>query len=218
MALSSPPRVARPSSPRAASLLRSQRPAYAQQLLPPYLRRAWWFAKGWSVLRYHGVEFEGRPNIRGKLPQIENEGRMHFGPQFSILGRAAPAAIVAKPGAEITFGHRVHMNHGVAIYAAERITIGNYCLIGDHAAIYDTSFHQLQPDRPVHTAPVTIGNNVWIARGAMILPGVTIGDYAVIGAHAVVAKDVPARTVVGGNPAKPIGKELDIPEDAWWRI
>ncbi len=51
--------------------------------------------------------------------------------------------------------------------------------------IYDTSFHQLQPDLPIHTAPVTIGNNVWVARGATILPGVTIGDHAVVGAGAV---------------------------------
>jgi acetyltransferase-like isoleucine patch superfamily enzyme len=197
---------------------RFRRPSYLQQILPPYLQRALWFLKGWIVLRYHGVEFEGRPNIRGKLPQIENAGRMHFGPKFSILGRTLPAALVTTPGAEITFGYRVHLNHGVVVYAAERVTIGDYCLIGDMAVIYDTSFHQLQPDRPVHTAPVTIGNNVWIARGAMILPGVTIGDYAVIGANAVVSKDVPARTVVAGNPAKPVGKELVIPDDSWWRM
>lgn len=193
-------------------------PSYPQRYLPPKLQRALWFAKGWAVLKYHGVEFEGRPNIRGKLPQIENEGSISFGPKFSILGRMLPAAIVAKPGAEIRGGYRVHLNHGVVIYAAEKVTIGNYCLLGDMVTIYDTSFHQLQPDRPVHTAPVTIGSNVWIARGAMILPGVTIGDYAVIGANAVVSKDVPARTVVAGNPAKPIGKELDIPDESWWRM
>lgn len=197
---------------------RRRRPSYPQLLLSPYLQRGLWFVKGWLWLRYHGVEFRGRPNIRGKLPQIENYGSMRFGPKFSILGRMLPAALVSRPGAHIEFGYRVHLNHGVAIYAEERITIGDYCLIGDMACIYDTSFHQLQPDRPVHTAPVTIGNNVWIARGAMILPGVTIGDYAVIGANAVVSKDVPPRTVVVGNPARPVGDELDIPDPTWWRV
>ncbi|MBO9533635.1 MAG: acyltransferase [Solirubrobacteraceae bacterium] len=187
-------------------------------MLPPYLRRAWWFVKGWAVLKWHGVEFQGRPNIRGKLPQIENDGEMSFGPEFSILGRLMPAALVTTEGASIRFGRRVHMNHGVVIYAAQQVTIGDYCLIGDMATIYDTSFHRLEPGRPVHTAPVTIGNNVWIARGATILPGVTIGDDAVVGANAVVTKDVPPRTVVAGNPAKPVGKELVIPDDSWWRM
>lgn len=217
-----PSSLRRPSTPRRSSLSgrqpRRRRPSYPQRALPPYFQRGLWFVKGWTVLRYHGVEFEGRPNIRGKLPQIENDGHMRFGPKFSILGRVLPAALVTKPGAEMTFGYRVHMNHGVVIYAAERVAIGDYCLIGDLASIYDTSFHQTQPDRPVHTAPVTIGNNVWIARGATILPGVTIGDYAVIAAGAVVTKDVPPRTVVAGNPAKPVGTELDIPDETWWRM
>lgn len=197
---------------------RLRRPSYLQQLLPPYLQRAWWFAKGWASFKYHGVEFTGRPNIRGKMPQIENAGRMTVGPKFSILGRMLPAALVTTPTGELDLGYRVHLNHGVVIYSHAKVTIGNYCLIGDFATIYDTSFHQLEPSRPVHTAPVTIGNNVWIARGATILPGVTIGDYAVIAADAVVSKDVPPRTVVAGNPAKPVGTELDIPDESWWRL
>lgn len=56
---------------------------------------------------------------------------------------------------------------------------------------------------------ITIGNDVWIGYGALILPGVTIGDGAIIGARAVVAGDIPPYTIAGGVPAKPIRKRFD---------
>ena len=63
-------------------------------------------------------------------------------------------------------------------------------------------------ERPITSkGPVVIGNNVWIGDKATILPGVTIGDGAVIAANAVVTKDVPAYSVVGGNPARVIKNE-----------
>ncbi|MEX6506682.1 DapH/DapD/GlmU-related protein [Jiella sp. M17.18] len=70
--------------------------------------------------------------------------------------------------------------------------------------------------------PVTIGNDVWIGHGAVILPGVTVGDGAVIGANAVVTKDVPRYTIVAGVPAKPIRRRFSaaiaerLQALAWW--
>jgi acetyltransferase-like isoleucine patch superfamily enzyme len=62
----------------------------------------------------------------------------------------------------------------------------------------------------VRVAPVDIGDDVWIGRGALVLPGVTIGDGAVVAAGAVVTKDVPAGSVVAGVPAKVVGRA-----DSW---
>lgn len=64
--------------------------------------------------------------------------------------------------------------------------------------------HDLDPgnNRKNHYAPITIGNHVWVGSNATVLPGVNIGDWAVVAAGAVVTKDVPAYTVVGGIPAK----------------
>ena len=99
------------------------------------------------------------------------------------------------------------------ITCANKVTIGNGVLTGKWITITDNShgetdrvYLEMKPTkRPITSkGPVVIGNNVWIGDKATILPGVTIGDGAVIAANAVVTKDVPAYSVVGGNPAKVI--------------
>ena len=99
------------------------------------------------------------------------------------------------------------------ITCANKITIGDSLLTGKWVTITDNSHGETDKDtlgmrpqkRPITSkGPVVIGNNVWIGDKATILPGVTIGDGAVIAANAVVTKDVPAYSVVGGNPAKVI--------------
>ena len=73
----------------------------------------------------------------------------------------------------------------------------------NHGSTDFDTLHELPANRKLYTkGPVIIGNNVWIGDKATILGGVTIGDGAVIAANSVVTKDVPAYSVVGGNPAK----------------
>ena len=66
------------------------------------------------------------------------------------------------------------------------MTIGSHALIGDLVCIYDTDFHQVTPDAPPWREAVTVGKNVWIGRGALLLPGAKVGDHAVIAAESVV--------------------------------
>jgi acetyltransferase-like isoleucine patch superfamily enzyme len=66
----------------------------------------------------------------------------------------------------------------------------------------------------VRVAPTRLGNNVWIGRGAIVVPGVTIGDHSVVGAGSVVTHDVPPLTLVAGNPARPI---RTLSSHAGWR-
>jgi acetyltransferase-like isoleucine patch superfamily enzyme len=94
------------------------------------------------------------------------------------------------------------VNQGVTIYARERVEIGDNALLGDFVCIYDTNFHEVEEGAGVLTSPVTIGRNVWLARGAVVLPGVTIGDNCVIGANAVVSSSIPSNSLVAGNPAR----------------
>jgi acetyltransferase-like isoleucine patch superfamily enzyme len=112
-------------------------------------------------------------------------------------------------------GERVFINTGATVVANHSIVVGDDCLIGDLVAIFDTDFHLLEPSRPIRTAPVRLGANVWVGRSATILPGVTIGDHAVIAAGSIVTGDVPPKTLVAGVPARPI-RTLNIP-DGWRR-
>ena len=93
-----------------------------------------------------------------------------------------------------------------------RIRIGNNVMFGPNVSIY-TAGHPLHPDSRnsgyEYGIPVTIGNNVWIGGCCVILPGVTIGDNAVIGAGSVVTKDIPANVCAAGNPCRVIREIME---------
>lgn len=108
-------------------------------------------------------------------------------------------------GMNITVGKRVFINEGCCFQDQGGIYIGDDVLIGQQTVIA-TLNHDLRPERRgnMQPAPVKIGNRVWIGAHATVLPGVTVGDGAVIAAGAVVTKDVPTSAVVAGVPAKVI--------------
>ncbi len=106
-------------------------------------------------------------------------------------------------GKNITLGKHVFINSGCCFQDQGGIEIGDDCLIG-HQVVLATLNHDLTPENrgSMLPAPIKIGKNVWIGAHATLLPGVTVGDNAVIAAGAVVSKDVPSNAVVGGVPAK----------------
>ena len=108
-------------------------------------------------------------------------------------------------GLNITIGKHVFINAGCKFQDWGGITIGDGALIG-HNVVLATINHGLSPDTRHDNipAPITVGNHVWIGSNATILPGVAIGDYAIVAAGAVVTRDVPAHTVAGGVPARVI--------------
>ncbi len=108
-------------------------------------------------------------------------------------------------GKNIRIGKGVFINAGCQFQDQGGITIGDYALIGPKTVIA-TLNHDMQPEKRanLHPAPVRIGSRVWIGANCTVLPGVTIGDGAVVAAGAVVTKDVAPNTVVGGVPARTI--------------
>ena len=104
-----------------------------------------------------------------------------------------------------------YANYGCNIRVAKRITIGNNVAIANNVTIMDSDFHDIFNSKGEiinNSAPVNIGDHVWIGRESIILKGVTIGDNAIIAAGSVVTKDVPANSIVAGNPAKIIKENI----------
>lgn len=121
-------------------------------------------------------------------------------------------------GAGLRIGNRSQLGHNSRI--GQHVTLGDDVVMGPDVVIM-TSAHAFERlDTPINlqgslpVRPITIGNDVWIGTRVVILPGVTIGDQAVIGASALVTKDVPPRAIAGGNPARVIryrGDKLENP-------
>jgi putative colanic acid biosynthesis acetyltransferase WcaF len=96
----------------------------------------------------------------------------------------------------------------VYIYNLGKITIGNNTTISHRSHLCAGTHDYTRSTLPLIKPPISIGNNSWICTDTFIGPGVTICEGAVVGARAVVTKDVPSWTVVVGNPAKPVKKRI----------
>ncbi len=165
-------------------------------------------------LRAHGFR-SSLVACEGMLPVLVRGGTVRLGKRVILRGRVARCEIGAERDAVLDIGDGVFINQGATVAAQCRITIGRNTQIGDFAAVYDSNYHRLDPQHPVKRAPVTIGENVWLGRAALVLPGSTIGDHTVVAAGSVVNGDLPPRVLAAGNPAQII-KKLDIP-DGWRR-
>ena len=109
-------------------------------------------------------------------------------------------------GAVLSIGEGSFVNHRSELIAHERVEIGRHCLLAWDVQVLDSDSHRV--DGLPHTAPVVIGDRVWIGCRATVLKGVTIGDGAVVAAGSVVTRDVPARALVAGNPARVVREEV----------
>jgi len=162
----------------------------------------------------------GKINIYGR-PMIDiREGcHLHMGANVTLnsdnrgyhINMHSPVKLFAdKPGAEIRIGENTRI-HGTCIHAFQSIVIGRNCLIAANCQIIDGNGHDLSfPDVSNRimtfgsSRPVVIEDDVWIGANTIILPGTRIGRGSVVSASSVVASDIPAMVVAGGNPAKVI--------------
>lgn len=130
----------------------------------------------------------------------------------SLLANIGQGVFVEAPfhcayGANIHLGDRAYLNAGCTFLDTAPIHIGADTLLGPGVQIYCAEHHKnpdLRAQGLERALPVTVGLNVWIGGGAILLPGVTIGDGALIGAGSVVTRDVPSATTVVGTPARMI--------------
>jgi len=127
-----------------------------------------------------------------------------------LLGRIGPSASIEPPfycdyGANISVGERFYANTGCVVLDCEAVEIGARVKLGPAVQLLAVS-HPLDATQRAlgleYGEPISIGDDVWIGGGAIVLGGVAIGDRAVVGAGSVVTRDVPPDAVVAGNPAR----------------
>ena len=159
-----------------------------------------------------------------KLPiiKINKKAHLKFGqnlilcsdPKKNSIGLFQKVTIKAiRPKSEIIIGNNVGMS-GSSISCFSKITIGNNVLIGSGSLITDNDAHSIHPafrsdPTKIQSAPIIIGDDVFIGARSIILKGVSIGKGALVGAGAVVSKNVPEFSIVAGNPAKLVGDVRD---------
>jgi maltose O-acetyltransferase len=142
------------------------------------------------------VKLQGRPFV-------VSLGDIIIGDRVTIHSTTVRCELVAYHDARLEIGPRTFINYGCSLAARKLVRIGAGCNLGPYTNIMDNDFHSIEDRRRIpESQPVLIGDNVWIGARVIILPGITIGNDAVVGAGAVVTRDVPPRTVVAGNPAR----------------
>jgi maltose O-acetyltransferase len=137
---------------------------------------------------------------------LDGGGQVQIGRRCFFLGGPVTTELSCHPGATLRIGERCGFNYGVCIEAHRAVSLGAGCIVASGVVIRDRT-----RDRE---GPVHIGDNVWLAHGAVVQPGVRIGDGAVVSARAVVTHDVPAGCLAIGNPARAMKLDLVAREQA----
>jgi maltose O-acetyltransferase len=139
----------------------------------------------------------------------ETEQELRASLQRELFGTGGDQAWIQPPffcdyGSNIHFGKRVYFNFNCVVLDVCPVHIGEHTMFGPAVQIY-TAMHPLNAEerrKKEYAKPIRIGSDCWIGGGAIILPGVTIGDKTVIGAGSVVTKDIPGGVLAVGNPCR----------------
>lgn len=157
------------------------------------------------------VIFKGMPvitTVKDTMISIGDNSTINSSNDGYHLNMFARTKLMAdRAGATIKIGNQTRI-HGSCIHAFNSIIIGNRCLIAANCQIMDSNGHEISMNdvsNRINTIDkgreITIGDDVWIGAGSIILPGVSIGNGSIIAAGSIVNKDVPERCIAGGNPA-----------------
>ncbi len=174
-----------------------RRMAADRRLARDKLRRAVGFAR--AVPLFRGCELGSHVCAAGFV-RVRNEGQVMIGDRVTFSGGMLSTALVCGPDATLEIGDDCTFNYGVYVDSAKSVRIGRRCMVASMVRISDS--------QAGHSYPVSVGDNVWIAHGAIIEPGVTVGDGSVIAAGSVVTRDVPADSLAIGNPARSMTLEV----------
>ena len=155
---------------------------------------------------FHGAELGERVNATGYV-RVRAEGRMVLADHVQFAGGMIPSEIVCRRGGELVFGDYTMANYGIVFDCAHSIHVGRRCLFGSMTRVRDHD--------GARSGPIVIEDDVWLAHGVVVEPGVRIGRGSVVSAGSVVTRDVPPESLVVGDPGEcfRLGREV---ENAVW--
>lgn len=142
-----------------------------------------------------------------------NSGMLIMGPNSRLIlngsvNVASGVSIIILGGGTLEVGNEVFINCDTKILCADSIKIGDHTTLSWNVEVCDTDHHRIIREGSQTHAPITIGAGVLVGRRSIIMKGVTVGDGAVVAAAAVVTRDVPARCLAGGVPARVIKQDI----------
>lgn len=164
--------------------------------VPSFRRAQHTLARARSRIALSGCEVGANVLVHGPL-RLEARGRVSVGARCIFVGGPSPTALKVERGGRLELGARCYFNYGAQFEVSESVRVGANCMFGSYVKVSDAP-----------GAPVVLGQDVWLAHGAVIFPGVHIGDGAVVSAGSVVMSDVPAGMVAIGNPARMMSQRL----------
>lgn len=155
------------------------------------------FERALGVLRagrlFRGATLGSNVCATGEV-EVKLQGALVIGRGVTFLGGMIPTRLIVEPRALLVIGDDSVFNYGASLEARRSIRIGQRCMFASFVRIADT--------RDGRDAPIVFGDDVWVAHGATVYPGVTVGEGSVISAGSVVTRDVPPRSIAVGNPAR----------------
>ncbi|MCP3141042.1 acyltransferase [Pyxidicoccus xibeiensis] len=157
-----------------------------------------------AVARAHWL-FRGLPSLGRNVAAygpvvVKNEGALELGDRLTFAKGMMATSLTCHPGARLVIGADTTFNYGVSLEAWERVELGARCMLASFVRIADRDGHR--------TAPIVIEDDVWVAHGAIIMPGVRVGARSVVSAGSIVTQDVPPDSLAMGNPARNMSLEL----------
>lgn len=160
-------------------------------------------ARLWTPIYRRAFGHFGRHSVVIAPLMLQGVNRISIG--RDVLIRDGGWLAAEGDDADLRIGDETYIGHGCHLHSIDPVTLGKGCVLADNVMVSSTDHDRVQRHLVHGVGPVVVGDDVFIGQNAVILGGVRIGDGATVAAGAVVVRDVPARTVVAGVPARPIG-------------
>ncbi len=152
-----------------------------------------------ATLLFRGADLGRSVCARGHV-RFSSDGTVRLGSRVLFVAGMIPTEITVHPQAELTIGESTLFNYGASIECFSRIEIGQRCMFASMVRVSDRE--------GARVAPIVIEDDVWVAHGAILMPGVRIGAGSVVAAGSVVTQDVPPGSMAMGNPARAMSLNL----------